>query len=121
MGGRHAPIPNEDDPKRAAEKTQWKDPVCGMTVGPESPHRLVYEGDEYRFCAAHCLEKFRQSPERYLEDAAQKKGPAEEAPSPAEGKAYTCPMHPEIVRDAPGSCPKCGMALEARTAASEEE
>ena len=29
----------------------------------------------------------------------------------ASGTRYTCPMHPEIVRDAPGSCPKCGMAL----------
>src|SRR6476620_10280084 len=34
----------------------------------------------------------------------------------ARGKVeYTCPMHPEIVRDAPGSCPICGMALEPRT------
>ena len=29
----------------------------------------------------------------------------------ASGSRYTCPMHPEIVRDAPGTCPKCGMAL----------
>ncbi|MGZ8211093.1 MAG: copper-transporting P-type ATPase [Burkholderiales bacterium] len=29
----------------------------------------------------------------------------------AQGTLYTCPMHPEIVRDAPGSCPICGMAL----------
>ena len=34
---------------------------------------------------------------------------------------YTCPMHPEIVRDAPGSCPICGMALEPRTVSLEEE
>jgi Cu+-exporting ATPase len=36
------------------------------------------------------------------------------APPPAAkpGARYTCPMHPEIVRDAPGSCPICGMALE---------
>jgi len=33
---------------------------------------------------------------------------------------YTCPMHPEIVRDAPGSCPICGMALEPRTVAATE-
>ena len=30
----------------------------------------------------------------------------------APGTRYTCPMHPEIIRDAPGTCPKCGMALE---------
>jgi Cu+-exporting ATPase len=34
---------------------------------------------------------------------------------------YTCPMHPEIVQDAPGSCPKCGMALEPRSFEVEEE
>ena len=33
----------------------------------------------------------------------------------------TCPMHPEIVRDEPGSCPICGMALEPMTVAAEEE
>jgi len=34
---------------------------------------------------------------------------------------YTCPMHPEIVRDAPGSCPTCGMALEPRTVSLDDE
>ncbi len=33
---------------------------------------------------------------------------------------YTCPMHPQIVRDVPGSCPICGMALEPRTARIDE-
>ena len=28
---------------------------------------------------------------------------------------YTCPMHPEVQQDHPGDCPKCGMALEAKT------
>ena len=42
---------------------------------------------------------------------------------PATGAVYTCPMHPEIVRDAPRTCPICGMALEPRTvsAAPEED
>jgi hypothetical protein len=30
--------------------------------------------------------------------------------SPA-GQKYTCPMHPEVVQDKPGKCPKCGMTL----------
>ena len=30
---------------------------------------------------------------------------------PAEHLTYTCPMHPEVVSDQPGSCPKCGMKL----------
>lgn len=33
------------------------------------------------------------------------------APSKAVGAAYTCPMHPEVLSDKPGKCPKCGMAL----------
>ncbi len=39
-------------------------------------------------------------------------GHARPAPSAPSGTIYTCPMHPEIRRDAPGNCPKCGMALE---------
>jgi Cu+-exporting ATPase len=42
-------------------------------------------------------------------------------PAPAVRTTYTCPMHPEIVRDQPGSCPICGMALEPRTVSVEEE
>ncbi len=84
---------------------ELKDPVCGMTVQPGGPHRHVREGTTYGFCSAGCLEKFRLDPERYL-----KPQPVPESTPPA--RAYTCPMHPEIVRDAPGSCPICGMALE---------
>src|SRR3990167_6232430 len=88
------------------------DPVCGMTVKPESPHRCEYRGAEYRFCSAKCLAKFQASPADYLN-----KPSATEAPQPAPvpvrgGPVYTCPMHPEIRQPAPGSCPKCGMALE---------
>jgi len=82
------------------------DPVCGMTVKPESPHRCEYRGAEYRFCSAKCLAKFQASPTDYLEQR-----PAQ--PAVARGGAmYTCPMHPEIRQPVPGSCPKCGMALE---------
>lgn len=31
--------------------------------------------------------------------------------SGAHAHQYTCPMHPEVVKDAPGDCPKCGMKL----------
>ena len=41
--------------------------------------------------------------------------PAAVPPAPPAGTTYTCPMHPEIVRDRPGSCPICGMALEPMT------
>ncbi len=80
------------------------DPVCGMKVAPGSPHWTIYEGKEVRFCSAKCRAKFVAEPARYLSPA---------PPSAvAAGTKYTCPMHPEIVRDAPGACPICGMALE---------
>ncbi len=87
---------------------QWKDPVCGMTVKPDSPHRFEYRGMEYHFCSAKCLAKFGASPQTYLEPQPK------EAPA-ATGVMYTCPMHPEVRQPAPGSCPKCGMALEPET------
>jgi len=82
------------------------DPVCGMTVKPESPHRCEYRGVEYHFCSAKCLGKFQASPETYLSSRATEPQVARS------GVMYTCPMHPEIRQPAPGSCPKCGMALE---------
>jgi Cu+-exporting ATPase len=90
------------------------DPVCGMTVQPDRPHRHEHDGVTYRFCCANCLTKFREHPERYLGD------PAPAAPAPA-GTLYTCPMDPEIVQEGPGSCPICGMALEPMTVSAEEE
>jgi len=82
------------------------DPVCGMTVKPESPHRCEYRGAEYRFCSAKCLTKFQASPADYL------KPHLKETQVTKAGVMYTCPMHPEIRQPAPGNCPKCGMALE---------
>ncbi len=82
------------------------DPVCGMTVKADSPHQATHEGHDYRFCSAGCRSKFVADPARYL--AAK---PVALEPGPT-GTQYTCPMHPEIVRDAPGVCPICGMALE---------
>lgn len=83
-----------------------KDPVCGMMVDPAAskPH-MTYKGHEYYFCSDSCHGKFKADPEKYLT--------AQSAATPAiKGAQYTCPMHPEIIRDEPGSCPICGMALE---------
>jgi P-type Cu+ transporter len=81
------------------------DPVCGMTVSPESSvGSFDYQGQTYYFCAVSCLNKFRQDPEAFL-------SPKPAAPTP-EGVEYTCPMHPEVLQIGPGSCPFCGMALE---------
>src|SRR3989338_7184330 len=90
------------------------DPVCGMTVKPESPHRCEYRGVEYHFCSAKCLGKFQASPETYLSSRATEPQVARS------GAMYTCPMHPEIRQPAPGDCPICGMALEPRNAPSED-
>lgn len=85
-----------------------KDPVCGMSVAPESAAgRHEHKGQTYYFCNQACLEKFRSGPERYLAapvtDRSQK---------PKRGNLYVCPMDPEVSQPAPGACPKCGMALE---------
>ncbi len=91
------------DPESCLEAT---DPVCGMKVDRASAkHFLRHEGEKHYFCSSGCKGKFEAEPAKYLGDR-----PAEK-PAPA-GTKYTCPMHPEIVRDGPGSCPICGMALE---------
>ena len=82
------------------------DPVGGMTVERATARHLArHDSENFYFCSARCKERFEADPGRYLEGR-----PAPE-PMP-EGTQYTCPMHPEIVRDAPGDCPICGMALE---------
>ncbi|MCB1553861.1 MAG: heavy metal translocating P-type ATPase [Xanthomonadales bacterium] len=98
----HAPAPVS-----ASSSEPLIDPVCGMTVAPDSPHQALHDGQDFRFCSAGCRSKFIADPARYLTPAAA----ADTAAAPA-GTQYTCPMHPEIVRDAPGTCPLCGMALE---------
>jgi len=93
---------------------RFTDPVCHMEVPADAPLRTQFRGTTYRFCSEHCLHRFEADPQSYLEP------PPEEAacelgcplPEPAASLSYTCPMHPEIVQDHPGSCPKCGMAME---------
>ncbi len=90
----------------------WKDPVCGMTVKPDSPHHYQYRGEEYHFCSAKCVTKFQADPEKYLNPQPAAEGkPALTIPAKA-GTMYVCPMDPEVRQDHPGACPKCGMALE---------
>ncbi|RWB35669.1 heavy metal translocating P-type ATPase [Mesorhizobium sp.] len=82
------------------------DPVCGMTVErAKAKHFARHEGKGFYFCSAGCKGKFEADPGKYLS--------GQPAPEPMpKGTQYTCPMHPEIIRDKPGSCPICGMALE---------
>ena len=82
------------------------DPVCEMMVDADAGKpAYAYKGETYHFCSEGCRSKFAKEPERFLD----KKGEPELLPG---GTLYTCPMHPEIVQEGPGHCPKCGMALE---------
>jgi P-type Cu+ transporter len=92
------------------------DPVCGMTVDePTAAGSAEHDGERYYFCSTHCLQKFQAAPRQYIHP------PAATPPAPAPAATeYVCPMHPEIVRNEPGSCPICGMALEPRTASLTE-
>jgi Cu+-exporting ATPase len=101
----------------AAPKVDVKDPVCGMTVNPAKAAGVEeYAGTQFYFCGLGCAAKFRADPEKYL----QSKVTA--APSKAElEKEYICPMDPEVSKMGPGSCPKCGMALEPREISAVED
>jgi len=102
------------------------DPVCGMEVDTAATDRvIVHDGVSYYFCNDKCVALFKVNPAEFIADAAmspEEKSAARAAAAPP-GSQYTCPMHPEIVRDAPGACPICGMALEPMSplAAAEEE
>ncbi|MBU2539327.1 MAG: heavy metal translocating P-type ATPase [Proteobacteria bacterium] len=96
--------------KTDASATQYTDPVCGMsTDDPKAFIPYAHEGQTHHFCSDRCLAKFKENPAAY--GGKQGKETAMMHQSPDAGK-YTCPMHPEVVQDKPGSCSKCGMALE---------
>ena len=95
-----------------------RDPVCGMTVDTRTAHRAEHAGADYFFCSTGCRDKFTAEPARYL---GARRGEGANVAAPKTDEAlWTCPMHPQIVRDAPGSCPICGMALEPMTASAGE-
>ncbi|HMP06099.1 MAG TPA: heavy metal-binding domain-containing protein [Lacipirellulaceae bacterium] len=104
---------------------QVKDPVCGMTVdSSQAAARVDYQGETYQFCSKSCGQRFEASPRTFLPVKSSRPestcchgdeplqtitGP----PTPLSAEAaHTCPMHPEVRQTGPGSCPKCGMALE---------
>ncbi|MCB2076312.1 MAG: YHS domain-containing protein, partial [Novosphingobium sp.] len=83
------------------------DPVCGMTVKLNAGKpTLKYKGKDYHFCGRKCHDRFEADPVFFL--SGNNKKIVRKAPA---GVKYTCPMDPEIVTDAPGTCPICGMAL----------
>ena len=103
-------------------ETTARDPVCGMTVNPATARggSHTHAGHTYYFCGPRCRERFAADPERFLHPpAAKAPPPAAEVPANyqlptanSQLSSYTCPMHPEVQSPGPGSCPKCGMALE---------
>jgi P-type Cu+ transporter len=96
-----------------------KDPVCGMNVSETSKFSKTNDKKEYYFCSQNCLNKFERNPSQYLNEEKNHEHLEHnhlDEPHTHEiikqNIKYTCPMHPEIIRDKPGDCPKCGMALE---------
>jgi Cu+-exporting ATPase len=105
---------------QAGEDASVKDLVCGMQVNPAEALSDTFEGKPYYFCSQHCAEKFRANPRQFVQPKALEPAgscchtvqvPQTLKQTSATG-IYTCPMHPEIRQEGPGSCPKCGMALE---------
>ncbi len=103
-----------------------RDPVCKMEIEEGSASGSIkYEGTTYLFCSANCLEKFRADPWKYLpapiETSAEVSKPhrseqVQKVKPETGGDLYTCPMHPEVRHEGPGTCPECGMALEPKAA-----
>ncbi len=135
--------PGAHGPGSAHQVTPLHDPVCGMAVSGDSPYRVEHAGATQVFCSARCLEKFVAEPDRYLapvqataavpsapgghgahhgEHAAPAASASQATGAPSRaGMLYTCPMHPEIRQDHPGTCPKCGMALEPELPSLEDD
>ena len=108
------------------EGPKEKDPVCGMMVDPRKPAgKVEHAGKTYFFCSPRCTQRFEKEPEQFLaapgtagmEHAAASKA----TDSAAKTVRYTCPMDPEIIQIGPGTCPKCGMALEPMDMVAEEQ
>lgn len=84
-----------------------RDPVCGMMIEPrDAVSQQEHGGETYYFCNRSCAIRFAADPESFLQPVAKP------APDASADVPYICPMDPEVHQLGPGSCPKCGMALE---------
>src|SRR6266481_5437137 len=97
------------------------DPICKMEVDEKTAAgKYEHNSQTYYFCSQHCLAKFKEDPEKFLNaQAHEHPGHAHdhahanpERTDRAEHDTYVCPMDPEVRESKPGACPKCGMALE---------
>ena len=111
MENNKSPVPGAG---HEAMSTDTTDPVCGMMVDPEhAAGSSEYQGRRYLFCSTSCLARFQAAPEQYIHHRSTGEARAGPQTLHTSGAAeYTCPMHPEIRQRGPGTCPKCGMALE---------
>src|SRR4051794_26965086 len=129
MNETEAMIPVGERKAASGERTGTTavDPICGMTVSTDTPLRSTRNGETFYFCSPSCKAKFDAGEQRHASGEQMASAPrpplaAPRSPAPAAAKAeYTCPMHPEIVRDGPGACPICGMALEPRTVSLDDQ
>ena len=106
---------NQINKKEAVEQQALHDPVCGMSVTTASEHQQAHKGEHYYFCSSGCYDKFSLNPDEYLHSKKQtdhKSSHSKKDGKKSKDSFYSCPMHPEIHQDDPGSCPKCGMALD---------
>ena len=111
-GEAHGGSSSSPEDATAFDQTPLQDPVCGMTVTAARAVRVLDEGaGRIAFCSKSCLAKFEASPASYLGGPAGHAGASGTAKA-ASGAMYICPMDPEVEQAGPGSCPKCGMALE---------
>jgi len=117
--------------------TTVKDVVCGMDISTDTKFHTQKGDETYYFCSTSCQEKFDKNPESYMEKEIDESCPSckpiftpephvhhhthSETTSESSDAMYTCPMHPEIQQIGPGTCPKCGMALEPMVAQAGEE
>ena len=106
----------EPAPELLIHDVKLVDPVCGMSVTEKSEHHYVHQNIDYYFCCAGCQQKFADNPDKYLNPVTE-----DRSASSLDSSIFTCPMHPEVEQIGPGSCPKCGMALEAKTISLEED
>ena len=107
-----------DKNETVTSETGLTDPVCGMSVTEDSDHHIHLADSDYYFCSSGCHDKFEANPEQYINPVpVQESDCADDSCSLSSAQSsgiYTCPMHPEIEQQGPGSCPKCGMALEVK-------
>ncbi|HPT55638.1 MAG TPA: heavy metal translocating P-type ATPase [Casimicrobium sp.] len=121
-GGSGAATPAQVFAPPASVTTTLKDPVCGMSVTDQSNHSHDHAGKMFYFCSAGCKTKFAADPAKYLTPKPTVPGvSADASPAASIAAMYTCPMHPEIRQDHPGTCPKCGMALEPEMPSLDED